>query len=218
MTPVQASVIPLFLTNKDVVVEAVTGSGKTLAFLIPMIERLAKIPASDVKRGDILAIIICPTRELATQIFEIFQGFQAVLPEDLLPQLSSSLLIGGTSSVSNDISTLKSTTPTILIGTPGRLHEIITSPSSPLKLKSLEMLIMDEADRLLDMGFKEKLSGIINALPRQRRTGLFSATMTDALSELIRTGLRNPVHIVVKVTSLKSGVEQRIPARFELNS
>jgi len=88
----------------------------------------------------------------------------------------------------------------------------------PLKLKSLEMLIMDEADRLLDMGFKEKLSGIINALPKQRRTGLFSATMTDALSELIRTGLRNPVHIVVKVTGLKSGVEQRIPARFALNS
>lgn len=81
-------------------------------------------------------------------------------------------------------------------------------------MKKLEMLIMDEADRLLDMGFKESLTGIIQALPKQRRTGLFSATMTEAVSELVRAGLRNPVRVVVKVTGFKKGVEKRTPARY----
>ena len=225
MTPVQASTIPLFLKNKDVVVEAVTGSGKTLAFLIPLLERLGKLSESEVKRGDILAVIISPTRfvggraladfrELANQIFTVLQGFLTVLPPEFVSLLSASLLIGGTSSVSNDITTLRSTTPTVLVGTPGRLHEIITSPSSPLNMKSLELLIMDEADRLLDMGFKESLTGILQCLPKQRRTGLFSATMTEAVSELVRTGLRNPVRVVVKVTGFKKGIEKRTPARF----
>jgi len=225
MTPVQASTIPLFLKNKDVVVEAVTGSGKTLAFLIPLLERLGKLQPSDIKRGDILGVIISPTRygsqtllingrELANQIYSVLRSFLEVLPPELVSVLSSNLLMGGTSTVANDIASLKSSPPTILIGTPGRLHEIINSPSSPLNLKSLEMLIMDEADRLLDMGFKDSLTGIIQALPKQRRTGLFSATMTEAVSELVRTGLRNPVRVVVKVTGFKKGVEKRTPARY----
>jgi ATP-dependent RNA helicase DDX55/SPB4 len=152
-------------------------------------------------------------RELANQIYTVLQGFLTVLPNELVSVLSASLLIGGTSSVANDIAMLKSTTPTIVVGTPGRLHEIITSSSSPLNMKSLELLIMDEADRLLDMGFKESLTGILQCLPKQRRTGLFSATMTEAVSELVRTGLRNPVRVVVKVTGFKKGVEKRTPAR-----
>jgi ATP-dependent RNA helicase DDX55/SPB4 len=153
-------------------------------------------------------------RELATQIYTVLQSFLDVLPEELVSLLSSSRLIGGSSTVISDLANLKSTPPTILVGTPGRLHEIITSPSSPLNFKSLEMLIMDEADRLLDMGFKESLTGIIQALPKQRRTGLFSATMTEAVGELVRTGLRNPVRVVVKVTGFKKGVEKRTPARY----
>lgn len=224
MTPVQASTIPLFLKNKDVVVEAVTGSGKTLAFLIPLLERLGKVSSEDVRRGDVLAVIISPTRflrpgnpvltsrELASQIFSVLKGFLDVLPEDLVSVLSAGLLIGGTSPVASDLAMIKSKQPTILIGTPGRLHDIITM--SRLNMKALEVLIMDEADRLLDMGFRESLSGILQCLPKQRRTGLFSATMTEAVSELVRTGLRNPVRIVVKVTGFKKGVEKRTPARF----
>src|SRR5437762_13150127 len=105
----------------------------------------------------------------------VLRGFLDVLPNELVSILSASLLIGGTSSVANDIVMLKSTNPTILVGTPGRLHEVITSKSSPLNMKSLEIFIMDEADRLLDMGFKESLTGILKCLPKQRRTGLFSA-------------------------------------------
>lgn len=144
----------------------------------------------------------------------VLQNFLDVLPSELVSLLSASLIIGGTSSVSDDIATIKSINPTILIGTPGRLHEIIALPSSLLNLKPLEVLIMDEADRLLDMGFRESLSGILRALPKQRRTGLFSATMSEAVTELVRTGLRNPVRIVVKVTGFKNGVEKRIPARY----
>jgi len=148
---------------------------------------------------------------LASQIFSVLKGFLDVLPEELVSVLSASLLIGGTSSVANDLATIKSKQPTILIGTPGRLHEIIGT--SKLNMKALQLLIMDEADRLLDMGFKDSLSGILQCLPKQRRTGLFSATMTEAVSELVRTGLRNPVRIVVKVTGLKKGLEKRTPAR-----
>jgi ATP-dependent RNA helicase DDX55/SPB4 len=121
-------------------------------------------------------------------------------------------LIGGISSVVQDLAAIKAKLPTILIGTPGCLHEIISA--SKLNMKSLELLVMDEADRLLDMGFKESLSGILQALPKQRRTGLFSATMTEAVSELVRTGLRNPVRVVVKVTGFKKRVEKRTPARY----
>jgi len=153
-------------------------------------------------------------RELASQIFSVLKGFLDALPEDLVSVLSASLLIGGTSSVAQDLAAVKSKLPTILIGTPGRLHEIISA--SKLNMKSLELLIMDEADRLLDMGFKESLSGILQSLPKQRRTGLFSATMTEAVSELVRTGLRNPVRVVVKVTGFKKGVEKRTPARYSI--
>jgi ATP-dependent RNA helicase DDX55/SPB4 len=149
---------------------------------------------------------------LASQIFSVLKGFLDVLPEDLVSVLSASLLIGGTTSIAQDLAAIKVKLPTILIGTPGRLHEIISA--SKLNMKSLELLVMDEADRLLDMGFKESLSGILQALPKQRCTGLFSATMTEAVSELVRTGLRNPVRVVVKVTGFKKGVEKRTPARY----
>jgi ATP-dependent RNA helicase DDX55/SPB4 len=138
MTPVQASTIPLFLKNKDVVVEAVTGSGKTLAFLIPLLERLGKVPLDDVKAGDVLAVVISLTRfpnvvgpadvrELASQIFSVLKGFLDVLPEGLVSVLLASLLIGGISSVVQDLAAIKAKLPTILIGTPGCLHEIISA-------------------------------------------------------------------------------------------
>lgn len=105
--------------------------------------------------------------------------------------------------------------PDILIGTPGRLQNLLVgkgSTKSVVNAKELEVLILDEADRLLDMGFSQTLDNIIAHLPKQRRTGLFSATMTDAISEIVRVGLRNPVRIVVKVEDIISKDEQRIPA------
>ncbi|KAG1177947.1 hypothetical protein G6F70_001229 [Rhizopus microsporus] len=215
MTPVQAGAIPLFMKNKDVVVEAVTGSGKTLAFVIPILEKLLR-REEPLKNYEVGAIIITPTRELAQQILSVIDQF--VDTHECKDQIHPGLFIGGTTSLAEDISTFKNDHPRILIGTPGRLEELLTKTGQLVNVKELEVLVMDEADRLLDMGFSRQLNTIIAQLPKQRRTGLFSATMTDAISELVRAGLRNPVRIVVKVEDLlNKGTVQRTPATLEID-
>ncbi|KAG2221660.1 hypothetical protein INT45_001185 [Circinella minor] len=214
MTPVQAGAIPLFMKNKDVVVEAVTGSGKTLAFVIPIIEKLLR-REDPLKRNQIGAVVITPTRELAQQIHAVFDLFTRDHPRK--DQLTVGLFIGGTTTLPKDIERFHKTEPRILVGTPGRLEELLKS-GKLVNTKELEVLVMDEADRLLDMGFSQQLSSIIAQLPKQRRTGLFSATMTDAISELVRAGLRNPVRIVVKVQDLAhSNQQQRTPSTLHIN-
>ncbi|RHZ51061.1 hypothetical protein Glove_485g20 [Diversispora epigaea] len=215
MTPVQASTIPLFMKNKDVVVEAVTGSGKTLAFVIPIIEKLV-CRGKQLKINEIGALVVTPTRELAQQIYEVFSIF---LHDPNMPLLKHLLITGGNNSVHEDIKHFKDLGPDILIGTPGRLHELIVgrgNDKSLVNTKALEILVLDEADRLLDMGFSQKLNNIIAHLPKQRRTGLFSATMTDGLTEVVRAGLRNPVKVVVKVENIISKNEQRTPASLHI--
>ncbi|KAH9001194.1 DEAD-domain-containing protein [Lactarius akahatsu] len=190
MTPVQASTIPIFMQNKDVVVEAVTGSGKTLAFVIPVLERIIR-RENKLKRNDIGALIISPTRELASQIHSIFASFLSSQPDHDSSQSPTDLQSSSRPSPRADI----------VIGTPGRVEEFLGQAS--VNARELEVLVLDEADRLLDLGFQQSLTRIISRLPKQRRTGLFSATMTDAdaMSELVRAGLRNPVRVVVKVQS-----------------
>lgn len=215
MTPVQSGAIPLFMKNKDVVVEAVTGSGKTLSFVVPMLEKLLR-REDKLKNHEIGAVVITPTRELAQQIHSVFEKF--VTHHEREEDIRLGLFIGGSSSLAEDIINFKKTHPRILIGTPGRLEELLTKSAQLVNTKELEVLVMDEADRLLDMGFSKQLSSIIAHLPKQRRTGLFSATMTDALSELVRAGLRNPVRIVVKVEDLANkGVVQRTPATLDID-
>ncbi|KIJ70539.1 hypothetical protein HYDPIDRAFT_23639 [Hydnomerulius pinastri MD-312] len=221
MTPVQASTIPLFMQHKDVVVEAVTGSGKTLAFVIPILERLIR-RESKFRRNEIGALVISPTRELATQIHSIFSLFLSAQPRPTSPQNSDGtpdetpepiyplpllLVSSDQSSPAQDIQRFLETGAEIVIGTPGRVEEFLMGRGKTVvSVKELEVLVLDEADRLLDLGFQNALTRIITHLPKQRRTGLFSATMTDAdaLSELVRVGLRNPARIVVKVQSKRS--------------
>ncbi|KIM46161.1 hypothetical protein M413DRAFT_441228 [Hebeloma cylindrosporum] len=231
MTPVQASTIALFMKNKDVVVEAVTGSGKTLAFVIPILERLIRREMRH-KRDEIGALIISPTRELATQIHSIFSLFLSSQPDDSqteLPHPPALLLVSSEqSSTAHDIQRFISTGADIVIGTPGRIEEFLLGKGrSSVSVKELEVLVLDEAERLLDLGFQAAITRIVTHLPKQRRTGLFSATMTDAdaLSELVRVGLRNPARITVKVQSKKLKVnssqrgeiieERRIPANLQ---
>ncbi|SAM01604.1 hypothetical protein [Absidia glauca] len=215
MTPVQAGAIPLFMKNKDVVVEAVTGSGKTLAFVIPIIEKLLR-REDPLKNHEIGAMIITPTRELAQQINTVFNLFVQDHPRS--DQLKLGLYIGGTTTLQQDILHFNKTQPRIMIGTPGRLEEMLMKSNKLVNTKELEVLVMDEADRLLDMGFSQQLNHIIAQLPKQRRTGLFSATMTDAISSLVKAGLRNPVRVVVKVEDLSSkGNTQRTPASLEIS-
>ena len=208
MTPVQAAAMPLFLTNKDVAVEACTGSGKTLAFLIPLFEILRKRIAEDgpYRNGDVAAVVVAPTRELAKQIYRVAESFC-----DATIGLHLMLMIGGTDG-KKTLSELNNRTGNVLIGTPGRLNELITGAraNDGIDLRTLEVLIMDEADCLLDMGFEESISNILQCIPKQRRTGLFSATQTKKVRQLIRAGLRNPVIVSVKVQGQNSGTHGQV--------
>ncbi|EER42482.1 ATP-dependent rRNA helicase SPB4 [Histoplasma capsulatum H143] len=239
MTPVQASTIPLFMAHKDVVVEAVTGSGKTLAFLIPVVERLLRLE-SPIKKHHIGAILISPTRELATQIYNVllsllaFHGPSAARlqltennsgegdepnPASSYPpstlKIVPQLLLGGTTTPTQDLSTFLKQSPNVLVSTPGRLLELLSSPHAHCSQSSFEVLVLDEADRLLDLGFKEDLQKILQRLPKQRRTGLFSASVSEAVDQIIRVGLRNPIKIAVKVKG--AGLEdKRTPASLQM--
>ena len=226
MTPVQASAIPLFLAHKDVVAEAVTGSGKTLAFVIPVIEMLRR-REFPLKKHELGAVVLCPTRELAQQTAAVFHHFLERQPgahdedaSDGRPVLRAQLCVGGTSvSPADDFRAFRDDGTDILVGTPGRTEELLRKPS--VKTGELDVLVMDEADRLLDLGFAAEIREILTRLPKQRRTGLFSATMTDALSGLVRVGLRNPMRVVVKVEYKATGQhiletkDMRMPATLQ---
>jgi ATP-dependent RNA helicase DDX55/SPB4 len=196
-TPVQEATLPLFLGHADVCVQAATGCGKTLAFVLPVAERLRAL-APPLRRRQVGALIISPTRELARQTAAVAAPFLAAAG------LTAALLVGG-SDPAVAAAELKATGAHVLIGTPGRLDDALKRTEGALDLRSLEVLVLDEADRLLDMGFRAQLDAIIARLPRQRRTGLFSATQTEAVEALARAGLRNPVRVAVAVASSGGG-------------
>ncbi|GLT78900.1 hypothetical protein SLA2020_504180 [Shorea laevis] len=190
-TPVQAATIPLLCSFKDVAVDAATGSGKTLAFVVPLVEILRRACSSPPKLHQVMGIIISPTRELSSQIYNVAQPFISTLRN-----VKSMLLVGG-GEVKSDMKKIEGQGANLLIGTPGRLYDIMER-MDVLDLRNLEILILDEADRLLDMGFQKQINYIISCLPKLRRTGLFSATQTEAVEELSKAGLRNPVRIEVR--------------------
>ncbi|CRK24722.1 hypothetical protein BN1708_003860 [Verticillium longisporum] len=234
MTPVQAATIPQFLGNKDVVVEAVTGSGKTLAFLLPIVQKLLRL-SEPTKRGHVFAIIVSPTRELAQQIYNVLMGLVAFhtassemlpflkeddkRPDSAVPIAVPQLLVGGTTTTQQDLSFFVRHSPNILVSTPGRLVELLASPHVHCSQSTFDMLVLDEADRILDMGFRQDLQRILSHLPKQRRTGLFSASVSEAVSQIITVGLRNPVKIAVRVKSLRDGniiEDRKIPASLQM--
>lgn len=200
MTPVQASTIPLFSGNKDVVVEAVTGSGKTLAFALPVLHKVSERLYNDdepVKRGHMLAVVLSPTRELAAQIQKVFELVLAYLPEDKKP-IKTQLLVGLLSSVREDVEEFLSQKPHILVATPGRFLDFLGSQY--VRTPSVEIVVLDEADKLLDVSFETDVVAILKRMPKQRRTGLFSATMSSAGDLIFRTGMANPVKVAVRAT------------------
>ncbi|XP_051887853.1 ATP-dependent RNA helicase DDX55 [Pristis pectinata] len=211
MCPVQSATIPLFMNNKDVAVEAVTGSGKTLAFVIPILEILLK-REERLKKLQVGALIVTPTRELAIQIDEVLKQFMVHFP-----QFSQILFIGGRNPI-EDVERFKEHGGNIVVGTPGRLEDMFRRRADGLDLascvKSLDVLVLDEADRLLDLGFEASLNTILGFLPKQRRTGLFSATQTDEVENLVRAGLRNPVRITVKEKGMTADSTQKTPIRL----
>lgn len=187
-TPIQATVIPLALEGRDICASAQTGSGKTAAFLLPTLERL-------LFRGKGAAVtrvaIITPTRELATQIHSMLKALAQ------FTDVRSVLVVGGLS-LPIQAAELK-TAPDVVVCTPGRMIDHLRN-SLGVHFDGVEILILDEADRLLGMGFTEEVTELVNYCPRQkgsRQTMLFSATMTAGVEELIKLSLHRPIRVAV---------------------
>ena len=186
-TPIQASAIPYILQGRDVAASAITGSGKTAAFALPIIDRLTMISR---KVNSTRCIILSPTRELAHQQYRMFTELNK------FHDLRVCLLIGGTS-VAEEQAQLRAI-PDVVIATPGRLLD--HSENTPFfTLDDVEVLVLDEADKLLSMGFKQELELLISRCPRERQTLLFSATMTEEVSILEKLSLRKPVRVSVGI-------------------
>ncbi len=194
-TPIQAQAIPDALNGRDILGTAMTGSGKTAAFCIPMIARMLSN-----SRGT--ALIMLPTRELANQV-------EAVVKQLLGPYgtIKSALLIGG-ESMPNQQAQLRAR-PRIIVGTPGRIIDHLQRGS--LMLHDTSYLVLDETDRMLDMGFEDQILQILKYLPLQRQTLLFSATLPPQILKLSEKYLKNPVRIEVGETNKAADrIEQKI--------
>lgn len=181
-TKIQSSVIPVALAKRDICASAVTGSGKTAAFLLPILERLIYRPP-----GRIKAMILMPTRELAAQCM----GMISTLSQ--FTKITSVLIVGGSKNMNSQISELRAR-PQIVVATPGRLLDHVTN-SAGVSLEDVEFLVLDEADRLLDLGFQDEVTELIKACPIDRQTLLFSATMNTKVDDLIKLSLKRPVRI-----------------------
>jgi superfamily II DNA/RNA helicase len=197
-TPIQDRSIPHVLRGVDVVGIANTGTGKTAAFLIPLInERL--------KAGQGRVLVMVPTRELAIQIFDEFKGFAKGLG------MYAAVCVGG-ASIGPQMSELRRR-PQFVIGTPGRLKDLLERKA--LRLDDFSAAVLDEADRMLDMGFIHDMRKILALLPTPRRTLFFSATLSPEIEKLIGEFLREPVRISVKTRDTSASIDQdivRVPA------
>jgi ATP-dependent RNA helicase RhlE len=185
-TPIQEQAIPPVLAGRDLCGIAQTGTGKTAAFALPILQRLATAPRRPAPRT-CHALVLSPTRELASQIADNFCAYGAGMP------LSTTVVFGGVS-ISRQREQLAHGVD-VLVATPGRLLDLIDSRS--LTLSSVQILVLDEADRMLDLGFIHALKRIVKLLPRPRQTLLFSATMPRAIATLAEDYLDSPVNVVV---------------------
>jgi ATP-dependent RNA helicase RhlE len=193
-TPVQDAAINPVLEGKDLIGLANTGTGKTAAFMLPIIQNLK------LRGGRGTALVMAPTRELAVQIDEEFRGFAKGLG------LYSALCVGG-ANIQRQISTLAKR-PQVVIGTPGRLKDLFNQGA--LKLGNTDILVLDEADRMLDMGFIRDIRFLVDQLPTERQSLCFSATITPEIDRLIREMLKDPVTVSVRTSETSEHVEQDV--------
>lgn len=198
-TPIQEQSIPVILQGRDLLGCAQTGTGKTAAFAIPMLQLLAKSKMVNPNNHQIKALILTPTRELAIQIDESFKAYGKNL------RLKQLVIFGGVSQVPQT-NALRNGVD-ILIATPGRLLDLVEQRF--ISLSQLEMFVLDEADRMLDMGFINDIKKIITKIPVKRQTLFFSATMPTEIARLSGTILNNPVKVeVTPVSSTAETIQQ----------
>jgi ATP-dependent RNA helicase RhlE len=204
-TPVQEQVIPLVLAGKDIIASAQTGTGKTAAFLLPLIQRLITEPSSD---HHINALIIVPTRELAVQISDHIDGLSYFTNISSIPVYG-----GGDGSSFVQEKQALSGGADIVVATPGKL--IAHLNMGYVKFKELQYLVLDEADRMLDMGFHDDIMRIITQLPEKRQTLLFSATMPPKIRTLAQKILRNPEEINIAISRPPDTIDQQAYIIYE---
>jgi superfamily II DNA/RNA helicase len=183
-TPVQVQAIPAVLAGRDLMAAAQTGTGKTAGFALPLLQRLT-MQGPQVAANSVRLLVLVPTRELAVQVYDSFCAYGQNLP------LRMALAYGGVS-INPQMMKLRRGTD-LLVATPGRLLDLCRQ--NALKFGQLETLVLDEADRMLDLGFSRELNDIFALLPAQRQTLLFSATFSDAIRGLANTLLRQPLSI-----------------------
>jgi ATP-dependent RNA helicase RhlE len=191
---IQDQAIPLILEGRDVIGLANTGTGKTAAFILPIIEKLRGTNEFN------SVLIMAPTRELAVQIDEQFREFSRGM------RLFSALVVGGMN-IERQIRDVRRR-PHVIIGTPGRMKDLMKR--GELKLEAVEFLVLDEADRMLDMGFINDIREIVDRTPRTRQTLFFSATITPTIQSLVNTFLNDPIEVSVRTTETSEHVEQDI--------
>jgi ATP-dependent RNA helicase RhlE len=205
-TPVQAAAIPQALAGKDVLATAQTGTGKTLAFLIPIIERLLQAGKPGVDKSGIAALVLVPTRELAMQVVDQYNALRG-------SKLSPAALVVGGLAEGNQLNALRRGAR-LVVATPGRLQDFLDRRL--ISFQTLQVLILDEADRMLDMGFLPALRRIAKVLPKDRQTMCFSATLEASVAHLVSDYTRNPVRLAFGST-LKPSESVRVRA-FEVAS
>ena len=195
-TPIQMQAIPPALAGRDVIGCAQTGTGKTAAFAIPMIERLAALP-----KGQPQALILAPTRELALQILATIDKLGRGR------RISATVIMGG-ADMQAQVRGLRQQ-PDILVATPGRLLDHMWNGT--INLAPIKILVLDEADRMLDMGFAPQINQILDALPVERQTLLFSATLPADLTRLVQVSVHNAVRVMVSPSATTAdGVTQAL--------
>lgn len=185
-TPIQAQAIPIALAGQDVMGTAQTGTGKTAAFAIPLIERLLTNP-------DGSALVLTPTRELGKQIMDIMH--QLLGPKSAI---NTAFIIGG-ESMGKQLSQLRDN-PRLIVGTPGRINDHLRRGS--MLLHDTDFLVLDETDRMLDMGFTDQLNDIFKHMPKQRQTMMFSATLPSNILKLSEKYMQNPKRVAVGETNV----------------
>ena len=202
-TPIQELVIPIILENRDLIACAQTGTGKTAAFVLPVLDKLIGR-----KETHVDTLIIVPTRELAIQIDQQIQGFSYFIPAE-----SMAIYGGGDGRDWQSEKDAFINGADIIIATPGRLMSHLKMGG--VNFKNLKHLILDEADRMLDMGFIDDINTIISYLPKKHQTLLFSATMPKSIRQLAQKILHDPVEISLSMSKPAEGVDQKVYLVFE---
>lgn len=194
MTPIQAKSIPLILAGNDIIAKAKTGSGKTVAFGIGLLSKL------DVSRYETQALVLCPTRELADQVSKALRRLASFMPNIKL------LTLCGGVPLRHQLASLEQHAPHIVVGTPGRIKDHLNRNS--LNLKTLRVLVLDEADRMLDMGFEDEISFVVGRTSASKQTLLFSATYPDSIQAMSQRLQQSPIAISVDETHDDGQIEQ----------